>query len=115
LVADDVAEALDGLGVDGDFGRGKVGVNGELGELLVVAEPESPVKVFDGLVSTLDHLVDWGKAHLGFVQELEVQRDRDTVSFFVHDEGDLARGRVEREGDGFKVGGVRARGSGRAE
>ncbi|GFZ49402.1 hypothetical protein JCM24511_07522 [Saitozyma sp. JCM 24511] len=103
LVADDVAESLNGLSVDrGGLAR-ESGVEGKFWELLVVTEPETPVEVLDLLVATVDDLVDRGVAHLGLVLEGEVQGHRDAATLLVHDErDDLGRG-VEGELNGLEV------------
>lgn len=104
MVANNIAEALDRLGVDGHGLRGECRVQGNLGQDLVIAKPETPVKVLDALVATVDNLVDGGETHLGLVQKVQSQRDRHAASLLVEHEFDLAVGVCKL--DRFEVGRV---------
>lgn len=105
-VANHSTETLDSLDVNDSLATSEVLRKIDGGHGLVIAEPELPVKLLDGFVSSFNDLVDRSKALIGSVSEVESQRQAGTGTFLEHRELDgLGRG-IEFHLESLEVAGM---------
>jgi len=105
-VANHSTETLDSLDVNDSLATSEVLRKIDGGHGLVIAEPELPVKLLDGFVSSFNDLVDRSKALIGSVSEVESQRQAGTGTFLEHGELDGLGRRIELHLESLEVAGM---------